>query len=113
MYAISNVAELPESAGIYAIVLTSSGERYVGRAINLRTRLRDHVRGLANARPESGDTRIFEAWQKHGKGAFHVEILEHVEDNERKTHYHIRPHNLALAEQYYVRQRAELAVATA
>lgn len=110
MYAISNVAKLPESAGIYAIVHTCSGERYVGRAVNLRTRVRDHFRGLTNGRPESGDKRIFDAWQKYGEAAFHVEILEHIDDNERKTHYHTRPHNLALAEQYYVRQRAELSL---
>lgn len=108
MYPISCVAELLESSGIYAIVHTASGDRYVGRAINIRIRLRDHVRGLMHGLPESGDKRVFDLWQKHGQEAFHVEILEYVEDNERKTHHHIRPHNLALAEQYYVRQRAEL-----
>ncbi len=100
--------EFIDQSGIYAIVHTDTGQRYVGEAKDIGRRLRDHFRKMRAGLPESGDALLFARYSVDGESAFHVEILELVSDNEFDTHYFLRPDNLALAEQYYIRERAEL-----
>jgi group I intron endonuclease len=88
-----SLAELARS-GIYQIVNTVTGKRYVGSAVKIGLRWRQH-------RCEAGKgrhNRIFQnAWNKYGTDAFVFSIIEFVDDPatllEREQHYidHLKP----------------------
>lgn len=88
-----SLAELARS-GIYQIVNTVTGKRYVGSAVKIGLRWRQH-------RCEAGKgrhNRIFQnAWNKYGPDAFVFSIIEFVDDPaallEREQHFidHMKP----------------------
>ena len=96
---------MPERSGIYEIVNLKTNNRYVGQALNLRQRLRDHVRDLdANNEFTNQEGLLQHAWICSGRDAFIFRVLEFVNDNRRDTYYHVRPDNLSLAEHYHINQ---------
>ena len=100
--------DLPRASGIYAIVNTSDGCRYVGQARDIRARVRGHCRELeACTHQTSRERRLQEAWKRAGPEAFHAVVLELVSDNKGQCNYHVRPDNLSLAEHYYINERSE------
>ncbi|HLL14377.1 MAG TPA: GIY-YIG nuclease family protein [Pyrinomonadaceae bacterium] len=99
---------IPDVAGIYAIVNSTNGHRYVGQAKKMNTRLRSHVRDLdRGSHRTSEDRRLQNAWNEFGRSVFEVVVLEIVTDNSTATNYHVRPDNLSLAEHFYINERSE------
>lgn len=80
---------VPVSAGIYRITCTPNGKIYIGSAINLRVRCKNHFQELKNNTHEN--PKLQNAWNKHGSDAFLFEILELV----------LLPEMLTAREQYY------------
>lgn len=82
-----SVAELKRS-GIYEIVNTINGKRYVGSAVNLGQRWRQHRCELGKGRH---NPHMQNAWNKHGEDAFRFFVLEFVDDQaallQREQHY--------------------------
>ena len=67
----------PLSAAIYQIRNTSNGRVYVGSAVRLAKRWKEHLRDLRAGRHHS--QKLQYAWNKYGEAAFCFEVLEHVE----------------------------------
>lgn len=99
---------VPSASGIYAIVNTGNGDRYVGQAKDMNDRVRSHVRALDKGTHRTNEERrLQEAWNAFGRDAFEIVVLELVPDNSEATSYHVRPDNLSLAEHYYINERSE------
>jgi len=70
---------LSNVSGIYLIVNTVNGKRYVGSSIKIKNRLKDHYYRLNGKRHDNKHLQC--AWNKYGKDAFRFMILEeHDED---------------------------------
>lgn len=67
-------------SGIYMILNLLNGKRYIGSAVNLEGRRKDHFRGLRNNKGEN--SHLQSAYSKYGGNAFGWEVLEYVEDLE-------------------------------
>lgn len=66
--------KLPNTSGIYMITCTANGKIYIGSAVNLSARWRDHCRCL---RSNKHDNRHLQnAWDKYGKTSFKFTVLE-------------------------------------
>ncbi len=77
------------SSGVYCITNAVNGKVYVGSAVDLRRRWKDHRSKLI-----SGSHRnryLAASWQKYGADAFVFEVLEHVE-----------PEALVVREQFWI-----------
>ena len=59
-YTLDRIKELPESAGIYAIVNRTNGRRYVGQAINIRQRIATHVRDLDAGKEQTNNAMLLQ-----------------------------------------------------
>lgn len=88
MKAEFSVAPLAFNTGIYEIVNTTTGSRYVGSAVNLTCRWRQHRCELGKGRHNPHMQR---AWAKYGEAAFVFQVIEFVPDKalllEREQHY--------------------------
>lgn len=75
-------------SGIYEIVNTVTGKRYVGSAVNLAHRWRQHRCELGKGRH---NPILQNSWNKHGEAVFEFRVLEFVEDKSlligREQHY--------------------------
>ena len=97
--------DIPDASGIYAIVNTTTGERYVGQAKHMRARIQAHLRELSKGSHQTNkERRLQEAWNKFGSDVFRAVVLEIVVDNSGPGLY---PDNLSLAEHYYIGERGE------
>lgn len=67
---------IPSSSGIYKITCTANKKIYIGSAINLRQRKRNHFNTLR--RNVHHNQHLQNAWNKYGEQAFIFEILEFV-----------------------------------
>ncbi len=67
---------IPNTSGIYRITCTITGKIYVGSALNLRKRRKDHFGTLE--RNEHRNPKLQAAWNKYGSDAFTFEVLEYV-----------------------------------
>jgi group I intron endonuclease len=76
------------ASGIYQIRNIVNGKRYVGSAVNLRARWRQHQCELRKGRH---NPHLQSSWRKHGAGAFVFEIIERIDDVntliEREQHF--------------------------
>ena len=81
--------DLPKS-GIYAIENTVNGKIYVGSAVNLGRRFKDHRVHLNQGKHHS--LKLQRAWNKYGAAVFVFKILEAI-----KNH-----NELVLREQYWI-----------
>src|SRR5712691_8441322 len=79
----------PETPGIYRITCIVTGKFYIGSAVNLRKRQKDH-RHLLNQGTHR-NPKLQNAWRKYGKDAFSFDILELV----------LTPELLTAREQYW------------
>lgn len=73
-----SIRMLSQSAGIYRISCTANGKEYIGSASNIRRRIRNHALWLG--RGDHYNSKLQNAWDKHGSDVFTVEIVEHVTD---------------------------------
>jgi group I intron endonuclease len=63
--------------GIYCITCTATGDRYVGRSIQIEQRWKTH---LSQLRSSCHKNRLFsQAWENYGESAFKFEVLESCE----------------------------------
>ncbi len=68
----------PRTSGIYQIRCIPTGKIYVGSAVNLRVRWRDHCRKLHLG--EHINLHLQNAWNKYGEENFEFSVLEFVEE---------------------------------
>ncbi len=67
-------------SGIYAIVNTVNGKRYIGSAVDIPTRWREHKRSLRRGRHHS--VALLRAWNKYGEINFSFTVIENcLRDN--------------------------------
>ncbi len=66
----------PATSGVYKITCTANKKIYVGSAINLRHRQKEHFASLR--RNEHENPKLQNAWNKYGPDAFIYEVLELV-----------------------------------
>ena len=67
--------------GIYKIINKVNGKVYVGSAVDLRRRWREHKSILCKNRHYND--RLQKSWNKHGEGNFLFEVIEEVQDKEK------------------------------
>lgn len=90
----------PINTGIYEIVNLVNGKRYVGSAVDLYQRWREHRWGLAGGRHHSRHLQA--AWRKYGADAFEFRVLmecppvgllreEQAEFDRRAPEYNVCP----------------------
>lgn len=84
----SACSPMPKASGIYRIVCLTTGKLYIGSAINLAKRKREHLHYLRNNAHHS--ITLQRAWDKHGEENFAFEVIELVLPAfllEREQHY--------------------------
>lgn len=94
-------------SGIYQIVCSATGRRYVGSAQNVGLRFRAHISKLNRSAHHS--PKLQNAWNKYGETAFSFMVLEHVSDREsllKREQFWIDEHRAA-TEGYNCRPTAE------
>lgn len=62
-----------KASGVYSILHTGSGKRYVGSSVNLDARLKKHLRLLRKG--EHHSYKLQRDWNKYSEGAFEIEVL--------------------------------------
>lgn len=75
-------------SGIYEIVCTENGRRYIGSAVNIDKRWREHVRQLNTGRHHS--PHLQRAWDKYQQDAFVFRLIEECAKSDlisREQHY--------------------------
>ena len=65
-------------SGIYAITNTANGKKYIGSAINLKSRWATHRSRLNLGRHHSA--KLQNSWKKNGESCFSFDVLEYVSD---------------------------------
>lgn len=73
-----DTSTIPQVAGIYCIRQLSTGRKYIGSAIRLRNRYRDHKYALLNS--YHTNSRLQNAYDASGWNDFSFEVLEVVTD---------------------------------
>ena len=68
--------------GIYEIINTTTGRRYIGSSINLRCRWYSHSHMLRKGK--HGNPILQSSWNKHGESAF---VFRHIEENVDNENY--------------------------
>jgi group I intron endonuclease len=68
----------PKLSGIYQIVNTANGKRYVGSAVNLYGRKKEHLSKLRRGIHHS--PKLQAAWLKYGEASFEFGVIEIVPD---------------------------------
>jgi len=98
MLSFETLPAAPKAAsGIYRIFNEVTGKSYVGSAINLNERFYNHVWHLE--RGSHRGPKLVAAWQKHGRKAFSIAVLEIVSDKDRlieREQYWIEYFNAAI-----------------
>lgn len=88
-----SLADLTQS-GVYQIVNTTNGKRYVGSAVRIEKRWEEHRRDLRKEKHHS--VSLQRAWRKYGAPAFEFSVLEFCDKA-----------SLILVEQRHIDERAE------
>ncbi len=81
---------IPNASGIYRITNTINGKFYIGSAVNLRIRWKNHLNTLRHTTHKN--PKLQRAFSKYGESAFIFEILELV----------LLPELLTAREQYFL-----------
>ena len=76
--AVAAYRERKAVAGIYAVVCHTSGERWIGQALDLST-VQNRQWFTLRQRSHPG-TALQAAWNQHGPDAFSLEVIERLED---------------------------------
>lgn len=80
------------TTGIYEIVCTGNGKRYIGQSINIEKRFREHRNQLKRGVREN---KYFQnAWNKYGESSFEFNILEECDEDvlTSREQYHMNLH---------------------
>lgn len=76
-----NIKLLPTTAGIYRFINFVNGKMYVGSAVNIKLRIKNHLLELRLSRHYN--KYLQSAWSKYGEDNFVLEILEHCPKNKK------------------------------
>ena len=69
--------------GIYCIINTANNKRYIGSAVNLQERIKQHYTELSKG--VHFNDHLQRSWEKYGEESFELEILETVINIEYQT----------------------------
>ena len=69
----SVLRDLPRTSGIYCIINTNNNKKYIGSAINIYNRLRDHVDDLRHLK--HGNKHLQSSFNKNGEKSFIIKVL--------------------------------------
>lgn len=69
--------------GIYCIINTANNKRYIGSAVNLQERIKQHYTELSKG--VHFNAHLQRSWEKYGEESFKLEILETVINIEYQT----------------------------
>ncbi len=75
-YHVQYPSSIPQASGVYRIICTPTSKFYIGSAVNLWKRWKDHRHALNKG--NHPNRKLQHAWNKYGKKAFTFEILEIV-----------------------------------
>lgn len=64
--------------GIYCIKNTVNQKVYVGKAIDIHRRIKQHITQL-NTKSKDENIYLINAWHKHSRTAFEYSVLEYIE----------------------------------
>jgi len=67
--------------GIYLIRNKVNQKVYIGKSINIYTRIKDHITAL-NRKNKNENIHLINSWHKYGKDCFEYEVLEYLERND-------------------------------
>lgn len=67
--------ELRNRPGVYAIINTATGARYIGASVYVGSRVKRHLATLRSGKHSAG---MQADWYAYGEGAFQVVALEYV-----------------------------------
>jgi group I intron endonuclease len=79
---MNNEAITNDNAGIYALICTETGQRYVGCSADIRQRINVHFSDMKRSKHHS--RLVQELYDTHGRSAFTWEVLEVIEDDEQR-----------------------------
>lgn len=65
-------------SGVYRIVNSLNNKHYIGSAININTRWKNHIKELKNNKHHS--IHLQRSWNKYGEDIFKFEVIEYIED---------------------------------
>lgn len=76
LYHSSQDTSIPSTSGIYRIACLINQKIYIGSAIDLRKRRREHFYSLRHN--THNNPKLQRAWNKHGEESFTFEVVEYV-----------------------------------
>lgn len=68
-----------KKSGIYKIINTENNKVYIGKALDIYRRIKDHVTYL-NTRNKNENRHLINSWHKYGRECFTYEVVEYIED---------------------------------
>jgi group I intron endonuclease len=72
--------EHKNKAGIYCITNLVNNKKYIGKSINIASRIANHICGL-NKKSKDCNRYLIASWHKYGKDCFNYEIIEELDKN--------------------------------
>lgn len=72
--------EHKQKSGIYCIINMFNNKKYIGKSINIASRMANHICSL-NAKSKDSNRHLINAWHNYGKDLFKYEILEEININ--------------------------------
>lgn len=86
--------------GIYAIINTKNGKKYIGKSINIHRRIKNHIGFLNQKSSKHENEYLINAWNKYGREQFDYLILEEctIEKLSEKELYYIEFYNTTNSE---------------
>jgi group I intron endonuclease len=72
--------EHKNKTGIYCITNLVNNKKYIGKSINIASRIANHICGL-NRKSKDSNRYLIASWHKYGRESFKYEILEEVDIN--------------------------------
>lgn len=84
--------EFNNVSGIYCFENKVNGKKYIGKSINLKKRILDHINSLRRSKDDC--TYLQNAWNKYGEENFSICIIETSEENiEELEIFYIKEYN--------------------
>jgi group I intron endonuclease len=84
-----NIENLPQESGVYCLLNTVNGKRYIGFSNNIQRRIKEHIGRLSSVDPESfypGHTIFLSDWNQF-KAHFIVLVIELTVDKLREEYW--------------------------
>jgi group I intron endonuclease len=87
---LDHIMKLPAVGGIYEIKNIRTGDRYIGRAVNLRQRVFGHYRALEKR--THPNYLMQKEYRMHGRDSFKVRVLElcaHADERSAREQFYV------------------------